>query len=165
MKLLGKLFLLFTVVTIIEVYLLVLLTHYTNIWVTIAFIVVPGILGAFLARREGRKAFAQLRAALRLEQEPTGAVLDGAVLLVAAAFLITPGVLTDITGLLLMLPPVRRPIREYARRRIHRAIENRLSSGLMKFFVGSFDAGAASMGADKFSRYEEDKVIDIKPER
>jgi UPF0716 protein FxsA len=160
MKLLAKLFLLFTVVTTIETYLLVLLTRYTNIWVTIAMIVVPGLLGAYLAKREGKRAWDQIKAAMRLEQEPTTAVLDGALLLLAAAFLITPGVLTDLTGLCLLLPFIRRPIREYAKKRIHQAIENQIGSGNFKLFsmVSSFGTDP-----DRFSR-QNDNVIDIKPE-
>ncbi|MBI4853203.1 MAG: FxsA family protein [Acidobacteria bacterium] len=163
MKLLAKLTLLFTVVTIVETYLLFLIAQYTSFWVSVAMIVFPGMLGAYLARREGRQAFARLKAALRFEQEPTSAVLDGAILLVAAAFLITPGTLTDITALLLMIPAVRRPIREYIKKRVQKAIENQIGSGTAKFFSMPFSMGG-TMGNSTFSR-QDDNVIDIKPEK
>ncbi|MFY9222408.1 MAG: FxsA family protein [Blastocatellia bacterium] len=159
MKLLGKLFLLFTIITAVETYLLVLLTQYTNIWATIAMIIVPGMLGAYLAKREGRQAISRIKAALRLEQEPTTAVLDGALLLVAAAFLITPGVLSDLTGLLLMIPAVRRPIREYIKNRVKQMVESQISGGAMKVFSLPF-----GMNVDNFSRRDEN-VIDIKVEK
>lgn len=159
MKLLGKLFLLFTIITAVETYLLVLLTQYTNIWATIAMIIVPGMLGAYLAKREGRQAISRIKAALRLEQEPTTAVLDGALLLVAAAFLITPGVLSDLTGLLLMIPAVRRPIREYIKNRVKQMVESQISGGAMKVFSLPF-----GMNASNFSRRDEN-VIDIKVEK
>lgn len=159
MKLLGKLFLLFTIITAVETYLLVLLTQYTNIWATIAMIIVPGMLGAYLIKREGRHALDRIKAALRLEQEPTTAVLDGALLLVAAAFLITPGVLSDLTGLLLMIPAVRRPVREYIKNRVKQMVENQISGGAMKVFSLPF-----GMNVDNFSRRDEN-VIDIKVEK
>lgn len=159
MKLIGKLFLLFTVITTIETYLLVLLTHYTNIWVTIAMIVVPGMLGAYLAKREGQRAFSQVKAALNFEQEPTTAVLDGALLLVAAALLIAPGVLTDLTGLLLLIPAVRRPVREYAKKRLQQAIEKQVGAGTLKVF----SMMPFGNNPNTFSRHD-DNVIDIKPE-
>lgn len=160
MKLFGKLLLLFTVITAIEIYLLTLLTQYTNIWVTLAMIIFPGMLGAYLAKREGQRAWKQIRGAMSMEVEPTTAVLDGAIILVAAAFLITPGVLTDITGLLLLIPAIRRPVREYAKKRIQRVIEQQLSKGMVKFF----SMGNQTMPAN-YQRYSNDKVIDITPDK
>lgn len=134
MKLLGKLFFLFTVTTLVELYLLILLTRYTSIWVTITTTLICSSLGAYLARREGLRAIKQLRAAMRLEQEPTTAIIDGAMLLVAAAFLFTPGVLSDIAGLLLLIPAVRRPVGAYAQKRVMDAIEKQLAKSSIQFF-------------------------------
>jgi UPF0716 protein FxsA len=163
MKLLAKLTLLFTVITVVETYLLFLIAQYTSFWVSVAMIILPGMLGAYLARREGRQAFARLKGALRLEQEPTEAVLDGAILLVAAAFLITPGTLTDIAGLLLMVPAVRRPIRGYIKKRVQQMIEKQIGAGTAKFFSMPFGV-SSNIGNSTFSRHE-DNVIDIKPEK
>jgi len=160
MKLLAKLTLLFTVITVIETYLLFLIASYTSFGVAIAMIILPGMLGAYLVRREGRQAFANIKAAMRLEQEPTTAVLDGAILLVAATFLITPGTLSDIAGLMLMIPVVRRPIREYIQKRLQKVIENQIGAGTAKLF--SF--GMPNIGNSPFSR-QDDNVIDIKPEK
>ena len=63
-------------------------------------------------------------------------MLDGAIVLVAGTLLITPGVLTDLTGLMLLIPPVRRGVGEYARRRVRRAIDQRLASGSIR--MGEF---------------------------
>lgn len=164
MKLLAKLTLLFTVITVVETYLLFLIAQYTSFWVSVAMIIFPGMLGAYLARREGRQAFARLKAALRFEQEPTEAVLDGAILLVAAAFLITPGTLTDIAALMLMIPAIRRPIREYIKRRVQKMIETQIGAGTARLFSMPFGMGASSMGNSTFSRHD-DNVIDIKVEK
>ncbi|MEW6731444.1 MAG: FxsA family protein [Acidobacteriota bacterium] len=156
MKLIGKLFLLFTVSTALELYLLLLLTRATNIWVTIATTIISGMLGAYLARREGSRALSQIRAALRLEREPTEAMLDGALLLVAAAFLITPGVLTDTLGILIMIPTVRRPLRNYIQRRLQRMLAEQLRTGTLQFF---------STNIGRPSHPDRGPVIDVTPER
>lgn len=160
MKLLGKLFLLFTLSTAVELYLLLLLARATSWWLTVALTIISGALGSYLARREGMRAISRFRAALRLEGEPTEAVLDGVMLLVAAAFLITPGVITDAAGLLLMLPAVRRPVGRYLKRKVEGYIGRQLREGKIQFFTGGM--GGARQGP---SFDTEGKVIDIKPER
>jgi UPF0716 protein FxsA len=128
-KIVARLFLLFTLVSVVEVYLLLKVAQITSWWVTAAMVFVPGILGAWLAKREGAKAIREVGAALSLQREPTEAILDGAIVLVAAAFLIAPGVLTDLTGLALLVPPVRRMVREAIRARVRRAIDRKIASG------------------------------------
>jgi len=134
MRTIAKLFFLFTVVTAIEVFLLLKLAELTSWWITLATIFIPGLLGAWLARREGARAFREVGAALALQREPTGAILDGAIVLVASVLLITPGVLTDVTGLLLLVPPIRRFAREALRRRVTKAVDRRLSGSSFQVF-------------------------------
>jgi UPF0716 protein FxsA len=131
-KTVARLFLLMTVVTMVELFLLMRLGQATSWWVSVAMIVIPGLLGAWLARREGAKAFGAIREAMSLQREPAGAILDGVIVLVAAVLLITPGVLTDVTGLALLLPPVRKVVREYARRRLHTALDRRIGSASIR---------------------------------
>lgn len=164
MKTLGKLFLLFTVVTVVELYLLLKLAEFTNWWVTIATIILPGLLGAWLAKREGTKALRKIREALSLTREPTGALIDAAIVLVAGAFLITPGVLTDLTGLALLLPPVRKPVRAYIQRRIRNAIDRKIASGRLQFF----SRGMGGFGSDpdeEPGRFDVIDANDIRPNR
>jgi UPF0716 protein FxsA len=137
MRTLGKLFFLFTVISVIELYLLFELAQMTSWAVTIATVLVPGIAGAWLARREGAKALRSIREALLLGQEPTDAIMNGAAVLVASTLLIAPGVLTDVAGLCLLLPGVRRPVLGFARRRIREAVDRRLRSGNVVVFGGA----------------------------
>lgn len=147
MKTIAKLFFLFTLVSAIEVFLLLELTRATSWWVTLITIFVPGVLGAWLAKREGGRAFRQVIAAISLQTEPTGAIVDGAIVLCASVLLIAPGVLTDVTGLLLLVPPVRRVAREYAKRRLRRAIDRKLSSGAFRVVdMGGFGAAGGGGG-------------------
>ena len=144
MKVVARLFALFTIITVVELFLLVELAELTSWWVTLATIVIPGLVGAWLLKREGTRALRDVKAAMMLQREPTGPILDGVIVLVAAALLITPGVLSDLTGLALLLPPIRRSVREYARKRIRTAIDRRLASGPMSFV----DLAAYAAGAD-----------------
>lgn len=149
MRIVARLFLLFTIVTAVELFLLLKLAELTNWWVTVAMIVVPGIVGAWLAKREGAKALGQIREALGLRREPAGAILDGVLVLLAGALLITPGVLTDLAGLLLLVPPVRAAVRQFAQRRIRRAIDRHVESGSMRIVdLGRFEYGASDAGYD-----------------
>lgn len=137
MKTIGKLFLLFTLVTTVELFLLLELAEWTSWWVSAAMIVLPGLAGAWLLKREGTKAFRAVVEAMSLQREPTTVILDGVLILVAGVLLITPGVLTDLTGLALLIPAVRAVAREAIRRRVRTAVDQRLSEGRIR--VATFD--------------------------
>jgi UPF0716 protein FxsA len=158
MKLIGKIFLLFTISTFVEMYLLLQLTKMTNIWVTISVTLISGFIGAYLAKREGLRALSQLASAARLEQEPTEAVLDSVLLLVGAALLFAPGMITDLVGLMLLLPVVRKPLIRYLKRRVWQAINRQMQKGTVQFFSGP----AQNMRPFQKERGE---VIDIEVER
>ena len=150
MKILAKLFLVFTIVTVLELFLLLELAHLTNWWVTAAMIIGPGLLGAWLARREGTRAIGEISRALSLQREPAGAIMDGVLVLVAGALLITPGVLTDLAGVALLVPPIRRVVNNYTRTRIRKAIDDRLTDGRFSVInIGSAGFGGFD-GADSY---------------
>lgn len=140
-KTIAKLFLLFTVVTTVELALLLELARFTSWWVAVATIILPGLVGAWLVRREGARAYRAVLESVSLQREPTGAILDGVIVLVASVLLITPGVLSDLTGLALLIPPIRAVAREALRRRVRSAIDRRLSSGQIRFSGFGVDAG------------------------
>jgi UPF0716 protein FxsA len=101
------LFLLFTVVPLIELWLLVLLGHWTNVWVPILLILVDAALGAALIRWQGIRVVRRIQDDLAAGRMPGDALIDGALFLVAAALLIAPGILTDCVGFALLIPPLR----------------------------------------------------------
>lgn len=105
-----KLALLFTVVPAVELFLLLQLGSLLGPMQTFLLVLGTGIFGAWLAKREGFAVLRQLQADLAKGLPPAVRVVEGALVLVGGLLLVTPGVLTDLTGLLLLLPPVRRSI-------------------------------------------------------
>jgi UPF0716 protein FxsA len=102
------LFLLFTLVPLVELALLIWIGVYTVWWLPIALVILTGLAGAALARQQGWQTGARVRGELRSGRIPAEAMIDGLLIVVAAVLLIAPGVLTDVVGLALLLPPVRR---------------------------------------------------------
>lgn len=119
----GKLLLLFTVVPLVELYLLLLVDDLIGFWPTVAIVLATGVTGAALARFEGLRVLSQWRKALFRGKVPEDGVLSGLLVLVGGVLLVTPGVLTDVVGLFLFIPPTRRWVASWFRRRIERKIE------------------------------------------
>ena len=111
-----RLALLFTMVPLVELYLLIRVGAMIGVEATIAMVVGTGILGAWLARLQGLKVLKQVQASLEAGQVPTDAIVDGVLILVAAAVLLTPGLLTDAVGFVLLIPQGRRLVRGAVRR-------------------------------------------------
>lgn len=103
--------------TLLDSLLLYLLGRYIGFWTTVAIIFASGFLGAALVRSQVRRVWRTIRADLGEGRVPSQGVLDGAIILVAGGLLAAPGFLTDLLGLLLLLPPVRVPIKRWLRRR------------------------------------------------
>ena len=112
---LGKIFLVFTLVTLLETYLLYAFGAALGGWWTLALILFTAMLGAFLTKREGLKIWTAWKDALSQGQMPEEGILSGILVLVGAVLLVTPGVLTDATGIALLIPPSRRFIAKYVR--------------------------------------------------
>ena len=139
---LGRLFLLFTLVPLVELYLLVTIGQWMGPGPTIALVAATGFVGAALARREGRKAIASYQEAMSKGQLPEDGIVSGLLILAGGVMLITPGVMTDIFGLSMMIPPIRRATAKLVKRRM----QARIASGevqVMHIGGGAFRAGAA----------------------
>jgi UPF0716 protein FxsA len=104
---LAYLFLLFTIVPLVELALLIRIGGETEWWVPVLMVIASGLAGAVLARWQGLRALTRIREEIRAGRLPTDALVDGVMILVAGLFLITPGVLTDFFGIALLIPPVR----------------------------------------------------------
>lgn len=117
------LILLFTVVPLVELWLLFQLADVMGTWQTVLLVLVTGVLGAALAKSEGLRVLKAWQASLARGELPAEGVLGGVLVLVGGVLLVTPGVMTDLAGLLLLLPPTRRAIAAIVKRRVARAVE------------------------------------------
>jgi UPF0716 protein FxsA len=126
---------LFIVVPLAELFVIIEVGRAIGPLPTIAILLADSILGALLLRAQGRSAWRRFNEALGDRRPPAREVLDGALVIFGGAFLITPGFLSDILGILLLLPPTR-------------AVFRRLLIGWFgrRFLVASVAGGAASMG-------------------
>lgn len=118
----ARLFLLFTITTIVELALLMRLGEIMGLWPTLALIVGTGLLGSYLAKREGLAVWNKLNSRIRSAELPSHELVDGVIILIAGAFLLTPGVLTDLVGFLGLLPPSRAVIRNVALKKLDKVI-------------------------------------------
>jgi UPF0716 protein FxsA len=104
----NKLLILFVVLPLVELCLVLLLSqHVLGRWGTLLFVLGTGLLGAWLARTQGVRTYRRIQQELSQGRMPTDSLIDGALILLAGILLITPGVLTDLVGILLMIPPTR----------------------------------------------------------
>ena len=103
----ARLLVLFVVVPIVEFYLLLKLATWTDFWTTLALVLATGVVGAALARWQGIATLLTIQREFAEGRLPGKALLDGAMILVAAALLLTPGILTDLFGFSLLMPPCR----------------------------------------------------------
>ncbi|MBP2243107.1 UPF0716 protein FxsA [Cytobacillus eiseniae] len=99
--------LLIILIPVAEVSVLLLSSHLIGLWPTIGFLLLTGVLGAYLAKKQGLEAVRKVQEQLRYGQMPGDAVLDGICILLGGILLLTPGFLSDIIGLLLLAPPTK----------------------------------------------------------
>lgn len=97
----------FIVVPLVELGIIVRVGGLIGLAPTILLLLLVSMVGAWLVRREGTRAWRRFTVALRTGRVPADEVLEGAMVLFGGALLLTPGFATDTVGLLLMIPPVR----------------------------------------------------------
>ncbi len=113
-----RLLLLFTAVPLIELALLVEIGKRVGLAATVALVIATGVLGAWLARREGLRTLARLQKELQEGRMPTEPLLDGLMIFIAGAVLLTPGLLTDLFGFSLLIPQARGLVRRAVAKRL-----------------------------------------------
>ena len=115
----------FIVVPLAELAVLIAVGDVIGLWPTLLLLLVVSVAGAWLAKREGLAAWRRFQLALADGRVPTVEVADGAMILLAGALLLTPGFLTDVAGVLLLLPPTRAMARRLAPRLAARRLRRR----------------------------------------
>jgi UPF0716 protein FxsA len=136
------LLLLFIVVPIAELYVIIQVGQAIGVLPTVAILLADSIIGSLLLRAQGRSAWRRFMAAVSEGRTPTNEVLDGVLVIFGGAFLITPGFLTDIIGILLLLPPTRALLRRVALR----SVAARMAASATSWGIGR--AAGRRAGAD-----------------
>ena len=103
----------FIVVPLVELYVIIQVGGAIGIGPTILLLLVDSLLGAFLLRHQGRSAWVAFNRAMAESRLPAKEVLDGVLIIFGGALLLTPGFITDILGLALLIPPTRAIIRTF----------------------------------------------------
>ena len=103
--------LLFIVVPIAEIYVIIQVGQAIGALWTILILIADSIIGARLLQWQGRRAWRKFQEALAAGRVPHREVLDGVLIIVGGAFLLTPGFITDVLGLILLIPPTRAFVR------------------------------------------------------
>ena len=111
------LILLFIVVPIAELFLIIQVGQQIGVLWTVAILIADSILGAMLMRSQGRAAWRRFNVTLQSGRPPAREVFDGVLVIFGGALLLTPGFISDILGLLLLLPPTRAVVRAILVRR------------------------------------------------
>jgi len=119
--------LLFVVVPIVEIAILIQLGRAVGPWWTILILLADALLGSFLVKREGDRAWRALNDALASQRMPATELADGALILIGGTLLLTPGFVSDVAGLFCILP-FTRPM---ARRALARVITRRLTASVI----------------------------------
>src|SRR4051794_25542203 len=112
----------FILVPLVEIYVIIQVGQAIGAWWTILLLVLDSILGSWLIRREGARAFRALREALDSGRMPARELADGALLLIGGTLMLSPGFVTDAFGILMILPFTR----PFFRRALTRVVASRL---------------------------------------
>ena len=113
-----KLFLAFTIIPIIEIYLLIEIGSMFGTLTAVTLVILTGFLGAFLARMQGLQTFYSIQKSILEGRMPSNELLDAVLIVIAGLVLLTPGFLTDSAGFLLLIPVTRNSIKYWLRSQI-----------------------------------------------
>jgi len=114
---LRVLFVLFVVIPIVEMYVLIRVGAWLGAWPTIGLVMLTAVIGAGLLRREGVATLASVQRRLQFGELPARELIEGLLLAMGGALLLTPGFVTDVVGFTFLLPPPRKLLATYLLRR------------------------------------------------
>lgn len=118
-----RLLLAFSLIPLIELALLIKVGSLVGVWWTILLVAGTGLAGATLARSQGFKLFTEVKQNLQQGQIPSDHLIEGLLLLIGAILLFTPGLLTDFTGFILIIPVTRRMISRLVKAKLKHWLE------------------------------------------
>lgn len=121
----GVLALLFIAVPLVELYIIIQIGQVIGAGWTILLLIAVSVLGSYLIRREGRRAWQALRTALQTYQMPANELVDGALILIGGTLLLTPGFVSDFLGMFFILPFTRPLTRRWLQASVERQLWRR----------------------------------------
>jgi UPF0716 protein FxsA len=157
----GRLFLLLALVPLAEIWLLMKLAENTSWLTTIAVVLLTGAIGIGLVRWQGIKTIQEIQRQLAAGQSPSKTIVSGVLILVAGAMLLTPGLLTDTAGFLLLIPAVRFAFASYLQRRFVSSVSAKFRSSV---WVQSGSAGSGFHAESTFNETERPSVVVVEPD-
>ncbi|MFL5356680.1 FxsA family protein [Archangium sp.] len=147
----------FVVLPFVDLYLLLLIGREVGFWPTVSLVLAAGLIGSFLARKEGVRVRRRWQESMARGQVPQEGLLGGALVLAGGVLLVIPGVLTDVLGLFLLFPPTRRLVAGL----VHRRLERGMAEGTVR--VTTFQSGPFPGGP--FGPPEQDEPLTHRPSR
>lgn len=130
--------LLLSIIPLAEFWLLIELTKRTSLGWTISLVLFTGMLGMSLVRWQGIKALREIQQQVASGRSPSQSIIAGVLILVAGAFLLTPGIITDTAGFLLLIPSLRMALARFFQKRL---ISTAVSGTKGSVWVSSFSTG------------------------
>lgn len=149
----GLLVLLFFVVPLAELVVIFKVASVVGWLETAAILIVVSVAGAWLVRRAGFSVLRRLQSELAEGRVPTNSIVDGLLILVAGALMLTPGFITDIVGILLLIPPMRIAVRSLLVRRYRGRLATHAGPGF-----GGFGTGTGYRRRGDFIDAESDEI-------
>jgi len=155
--------LLFVVLPLVDLFFLLQIGSWFGMPATVALTVLTGVVGAWLVRREGRRVWLAWRKALDGMTVPEHGLVEAALVVLGGVLLVTPGVMTDLVGIVLILPWSRRAIARHVRT----AIDRRLARGALGVAVmgQTSPTGATAPGRGETVETQGEVVERAAPER
>jgi UPF0716 protein FxsA len=119
-----KLFLAFTLIPVAEIYVLIKIGGYIGAFNTVLMVILTAFAGAYLAQLQGMQTMLRIRANLQQGLMPKDEMVDAVIIFVAGIFLLTPGFITDLAGLLLLLPATRQHFKRFLKYKLDQYVKN-----------------------------------------
>lgn len=143
-------------VPLVELYLLIAIGRFLGPIPTIGLVLLTGALGAWFARLEGARVIRRWQDAITRQEMPKDGVIDGLLIFIGGLMLITPGILTDIAGLCMVMPPTRRVIAGFVRA----WFERQVAAGRVQVYASGYNRAPRGPGGVIEVEGEEVEIVD-----
>ena len=158
-----KLFLLFILVPLVELFFLLEISQYIGVFTTVMIIALTGAAGVSIARKQGYQVINNIKTNLNAGKMPTDDLISALLILIGGVTLLTPGFLTDITGFLLILPGSRDLIAALVKKYFLKYVkENKVEVQYSNMYQSHNDKSSSDDYKDDFIDVEAEEVEDVK---